>query len=328
MAELAQLPRDRRAHDSGSENTDPHETQSTIGLVVEIREARAGEGPILAGVQERASVAALAHIFPPEQYPYPRDAVHDRWIAAVAEPETRALIAVTDDEPVGAACITAGWLEGLYVVPGRWGTGLANRAPQPCARARARSRLAVLQALGTRGQHPRTPVLRAARLVLERRDARRRVSAESARHRLHARLLDWLHDESALRPEPDGVAPRRQRVERCREPRLRRLVPPANRRHRCGAQHPGRRGRDPAPISSGSGSSGTRGRCARVSARMVYREAADRDRQRPLRQDHAPPRGRNGPRTSWPASSTTSSSGSRTSSAGTTTGRTSSSIAT
>ena len=126
MAELAQLPRDRRAHDSGSENADPHETQSTIGLVVEIREARAGEGPILAGVQERASVAALAHIFPPEQYPYPRDAVHDRWIAAVAEPETRALIAVTDDEPVGAACVTAGWLEGLYVVPGRWGTGLAD----------------------------------------------------------------------------------------------------------------------------------------------------------------------------------------------------------
>jgi putative acetyltransferase len=94
--------------------------------VTEIREARAEEGPILAGVQERASVAALAHIFPPEDYPFPREAVHARWVTAVAAPETRALIAVSDEQPVGAACVTSGWLEGLYVVPERWGTGLAD----------------------------------------------------------------------------------------------------------------------------------------------------------------------------------------------------------
>jgi GNAT superfamily N-acetyltransferase len=94
--------------------------------VTEIREARADEGPILAAVQERASVAALAHIFPPELYPYPREAVHARWAAAVGETDTRALIAVSDQEPVGAACVTLGWLEGLYVVPERWGTGLAD----------------------------------------------------------------------------------------------------------------------------------------------------------------------------------------------------------
>jgi putative acetyltransferase len=94
--------------------------------VLEIREARADEGSILAAVQELASVAALAHIFPPELYPYPREVVHARWAAAVAEPETRALIAVSNNEPVGAACVTDGWLEGFYVVPKRWGTGLAD----------------------------------------------------------------------------------------------------------------------------------------------------------------------------------------------------------
>ena len=94
--------------------------------MAEIREARAEEGPILAAVQERASVAALAHVFPPELYPYPREAVHARWVAAVAEPETRTLIAVSGEVPVGAACVTDGWLEGLYVVPERWGTGLAD----------------------------------------------------------------------------------------------------------------------------------------------------------------------------------------------------------
>jgi GNAT superfamily N-acetyltransferase len=94
--------------------------------VTEIREARAAEGPALAAVQELASLAALAHIFPPEMYPYPREAVQARWAVAVIEPETRALIAVSDEEPVGAACVTDGWLEGLYVVPERWGTGLAD----------------------------------------------------------------------------------------------------------------------------------------------------------------------------------------------------------
>jgi putative acetyltransferase len=92
----------------------------------EIRAARPDEGPILAEVQERASVAALAHIFPPDLYPFPRDAVHARWAAALEEPGTRTLIAVNADEPVGAACVTEGWLEGLYVVPERWGTGLAD----------------------------------------------------------------------------------------------------------------------------------------------------------------------------------------------------------
>jgi putative acetyltransferase len=94
--------------------------------VTDIREARVDEGPILAAVQELASLAALAHVFPPETYPYPREAVRARWAAAVMEPETRTLIAVSGEEPVGAACVTDGWLEGLYVVPERWGTGLAD----------------------------------------------------------------------------------------------------------------------------------------------------------------------------------------------------------
>jgi GNAT superfamily N-acetyltransferase len=100
--------------------------ESTIATVAAIREARTDEGPLLAAVQERASVAALAHIFPSERCPYPRPAVHARWAAAVAEPQTWTLIALDDGEPVGAACVSSEWLEGLYVVPERWGTGLAG----------------------------------------------------------------------------------------------------------------------------------------------------------------------------------------------------------
>ena len=94
--------------------------------MTEIRKAQADEGPILAAVQELASLAALAHIFPPEKHAYPRAAVQAHWAAAVDNPEKHTLIALSDDEPVGAACVYEEWLEGLYVVPGQWGTGLAG----------------------------------------------------------------------------------------------------------------------------------------------------------------------------------------------------------
>ena len=91
-----------------------------------IREARPGEARQLADVQERASLAALGHIFPPELYPYPTDAIRTRWIEATADPARRTLIAVSGEEPVGAASVSAEWLEGLYLVPERWGSGLAD----------------------------------------------------------------------------------------------------------------------------------------------------------------------------------------------------------
>jgi len=55
----------------------------------------------------------------------PKRPVRARWIAAVRDRKARTLLAL-DDEPVGAACVTRGWLQGLYVVPERWGTGLAD----------------------------------------------------------------------------------------------------------------------------------------------------------------------------------------------------------
>src|SRR4029453_10667217 len=100
--------------------------ESTIAPVAEIREARSDEGPVLALVQEEASLAALGHIFPPERYPYPRAVVSARWAAAVGDPAKRTLIALNGDQPVGAACVYEEWLEGIYVSSEYWGTGLAG----------------------------------------------------------------------------------------------------------------------------------------------------------------------------------------------------------
>lgn len=90
-----------------------------------LREARPDEAVLLAELQERASIAALQHIFPPELYPYPRAAIRDNWGRALAD-RTRTVVVAEAEEPVGVACAGDGWLEGLYVVPEHWGTGVAD----------------------------------------------------------------------------------------------------------------------------------------------------------------------------------------------------------
>jgi GNAT superfamily N-acetyltransferase len=89
-----------------------------------IRAARPDEGDALADIQRRASVAGLAHIFPPEQYPYPIDQIRGRWRDALAEGRS-VLVYEDGGEAVGVAMTGPEWLDGLYVVPERWGSGVA-----------------------------------------------------------------------------------------------------------------------------------------------------------------------------------------------------------
>jgi RimJ/RimL family protein N-acetyltransferase len=72
-------------------------------------------------IQRAASLSGLAHVFPPVEYPYPDDAVRERWLVFPGA----VLLAEQDGAPVGIAAIDACWLHGLYVVPEAWGTGVA-----------------------------------------------------------------------------------------------------------------------------------------------------------------------------------------------------------
>jgi GNAT superfamily N-acetyltransferase len=76
------------------------------------------QAALLAEIQEEASLAGLAHIYPPELYPFPTDAVRARWAAfdGWVEVERDGFVAVVD-----------GWLEAMYVRPSAWGSGLAVR---------------------------------------------------------------------------------------------------------------------------------------------------------------------------------------------------------
>jgi len=73
---------------------------------------------MLAAIQEQASLAGLGHVYPPELYPFPRDAVQARWAAF----DGLAFI-----EDAGFVAIDPPWLDALYVLPEAWGSGIADR---------------------------------------------------------------------------------------------------------------------------------------------------------------------------------------------------------
>jgi GNAT superfamily N-acetyltransferase len=79
----------------------------------------AATAELLAAIQEDASLAGLAHVYPPELYPFPREAVRERWLTASE------LVFV--EGGLGFAAVAPPWLDALYVRPAAWGTGVAAR---------------------------------------------------------------------------------------------------------------------------------------------------------------------------------------------------------
>ncbi|MGN6798019.1 MAG: GNAT family N-acetyltransferase [Gaiellaceae bacterium] len=73
-------------------------------------------------VQREACVAGLAHIVPPERYPFPDHEVLRRWQGF----EGTVFAAERDGAVVGIAGVANCWLHGFYVRPEWWGTGVAD----------------------------------------------------------------------------------------------------------------------------------------------------------------------------------------------------------
>jgi GNAT superfamily N-acetyltransferase len=85
-----------------------------------IRESGRDEAERHFEIQREASLAGLAHIYGDE--PFPDDAVRAR---RQTFPGT-VLVAERDGMCVGVAGLEGEWLDGFYVVPAHWGTGLAD----------------------------------------------------------------------------------------------------------------------------------------------------------------------------------------------------------
>jgi GNAT superfamily N-acetyltransferase len=91
-----------------------------------IREALRDEAETLAAIQRDASLAANAHIFPPELYPFPMAEIIGRWERFLDDPSVSVLVCEEDGTGVGVAGSRAGWLDGLYVLPEWWSRGVGR----------------------------------------------------------------------------------------------------------------------------------------------------------------------------------------------------------
>ena len=110
---------------------------------VSLRAASPAEAETLLAIQRSASLAALAEIFPPDDYPFPTGDVRRRWEDALADAAAYVVVAEVGGRPVGVALVRGDWLEGLYVVPEAWGAGVApllhDRALELVRRSGARA---------------------------------------------------------------------------------------------------------------------------------------------------------------------------------------------
>lgn len=76
-------------------------------------------------MQETAAVAGLGHIFPQDEYPFPRDAIAADWIAEIAQPDIDTFVVPRDDRIVGFAALRADELLHFGTALDTWGSGLA-----------------------------------------------------------------------------------------------------------------------------------------------------------------------------------------------------------
>ena len=91
-----------------------------------IRRARPDEAEALLRIQREAAVAAFAHVFPPERFPFPDDVVGPSWQRVLANPGVEVYIAEVDGEPVGSVSVGSGFLRTLYVLPSHQGAGVGS----------------------------------------------------------------------------------------------------------------------------------------------------------------------------------------------------------
>ena len=88
--------------------------------------ATVGDADTLLGIQRSAAVAAFAHIFPPDRYPFPSEEIRELWTDALADPDVETYVGLVGDAPTGVVSVGHGLLRKLFVVPDRQGTGLGS----------------------------------------------------------------------------------------------------------------------------------------------------------------------------------------------------------
>ena len=78
-------------------------------------------------LQRAGAVAGLAEVFPQDQYPFPRQAIIDRWRAEIGDPEIETFVALSDaGRLVGFAATSGSELFHFGTAIDTWGDGTAS----------------------------------------------------------------------------------------------------------------------------------------------------------------------------------------------------------
>ena len=77
-------------------------------------------------IARAASLAGFQHVFPPDLYEFPDEAIRADWISALNDPHAETYLAFEDDEAVGVVSLGHGVLATLYVMPESWSQGVGS----------------------------------------------------------------------------------------------------------------------------------------------------------------------------------------------------------
>jgi GNAT superfamily N-acetyltransferase len=90
-----------------------------------LRHASAGDVPALVAMQEVAAVAGLGHIFPQDEYPFPREAIAADWVAEIADPGVEVFVSSPRGRIEAFAALRGDELFHFGTALDTWGSGLA-----------------------------------------------------------------------------------------------------------------------------------------------------------------------------------------------------------
>lgn len=93
-----------------------------------LREMTAADVPAVLGIQEPGAVLGLSDVFPQDDYPFPHDAVAQRWIQEIATPGIDCYVVLLDGTVVGFASIRDDEFLHFGIAVEHWGAGVAQTA--------------------------------------------------------------------------------------------------------------------------------------------------------------------------------------------------------